>query len=258
MPRRPKLNPQALFEAELTRRGLTFTREDADAYRIKVGKTSAVVSLANVARNVERDGDPAAITSYLDEVIAALRVKIPKWPDASRRVLFSAEPTDHDLSEVIALPVTKEVAKVLTVTDAKHSRITWVTKKMCEKWGVTPEEVGAAAAVNQDKLLDGIALEVDVVRGSALGMVPLASAYKASVIFAPGFKAFVEAALGWPVLVVIPCRDFIYVVANDSPLVGHLGAVVVREFGGSGYPITTEVMRVSDGGIEAIGNFVQK
>jgi hypothetical protein len=75
------------------------------------------------------------------------------------------------------------------------------------------------------------------------------------VIFAPSFRRFVETVLGWPVLVVLPCRDFIYVVADDSPLLGQMGSVVVNEFRASGYPITTEVLRISDDGIEAIGHF---
>ena len=91
--------------------------------------------------------------------------------------------------------------------------------------------------------------------GNALGMIPVDSPYKASVIFAQAFKRLVEDEFGWPVLVVIPCRDFIYVVADNSPLLGKMGSVVVKEFRNSGYPITTEVLRVSDEGIEAIGQF---
>jgi hypothetical protein len=34
-----------------------------------------------------------------------------------------------------------------------------------------------------------------------------------------------------------------------------MGSVVVNEFRSSGYPITTEVLRISDDGIEAIGRF---
>jgi hypothetical protein len=86
-------------------------------------------------------------------------------------------------------------------------------------------------------------------------MIPVDSPYKASTIFATAFKQLVEPALGWPVLVVLPCRDFVYVIADGSPLVGKFGSVVVNEFKNSGYPITTEVLRVSDEGIEALGRF---
>jgi hypothetical protein len=126
---------------------------------------------------------------------------------------------------------------------------------MCDEWGVTTEQAIAAAFANQDRLLDGIKLDVAEVHDSTLGMVPVDSPYKASVIFARAFKPLVESVLGWPVLVVLPCRDFIYVLADKSPLVGRIGSVVVNEFRKSGYPITTEVLRISDDGIEAIGRF---
>jgi len=61
--------------------------------------------------------------------------------------------------------------------------------------------------------------------------------------------------LTWPVLVVIPCRDFIYVLEQDQELINRIGRVVVEEFQNSGYPITTEVLRISDDGIEVIGRF---
>jgi len=51
-------------------------------------------------------------------------------------------------------------------------------------------------SLNQDRLLDGIKLEVTEVEGSALGMVPVDSPYKASVIFADAFKPLVESVLG--------------------------------------------------------------
>ena len=54
---------------------------------------------------------------------------------------------------------------------------------------------------------------------------------------------------------VVPCRDFIYVLQEKSALVNRIGSVVVREYKSSGYPLTTEVLRVSSDGIEAIGAF---
>jgi hypothetical protein len=128
---------------------------------------------------------------------------------------------------------------------------------MCERWGVSVEAACAAASTNQDRLLDGIELETSSGRDrlDTLGMIPVDSPYKASTIFAAAFKQLVQPVLGWPVLVVLPCRDFVYVIASDSPLIHKLGTVVVQEFKDSGYPITTEVLQVSDEGIEALGKF---
>ncbi len=128
---------------------------------------------------------------------------------------------------------------------------------MLQDWGVSEDAAVAAAGINMDRLLQGKELELaGEIDGMSLGMVPVDSVFKASVIFAPGFKRFVSQKLDWPVLAVIPCRDFIYVLAEkDKALLNRMGDVVQREYRESGYPITTEVFRVSDKGIEAIGKF---
>jgi len=250
-----KFDANSLFEQELSRRGLEYVRQDDFTYQIQLDGTEVSVNLTNVVRNAERDDDPGVVTRYVDRVIATMRWTTPDWGSAANLLFFSAEPADQDFGDSIKTPATDEVARVLTLTDAGQSRITWVTAEMCATWGVTPMEASAAALANQDTLLDGLELQVDEIDGDKLGMVPLDSPYKASVVFAPRFRQFVETALGWPVLVVVPCRDFIFVVADRSPLLNRIGSVVVREFRESGYPITTEVIRVSDEGLEGIGKF---
>jgi hypothetical protein len=94
------------------------------------------------------------------------------------------------------------------------------------------------------------------VHGAKLGMIPVSSVFKASVLFAPAFRAYVEPVLGWPVLATVPCRDFIYVIPeSDQELLGAMGRVIQQEFRESSYPVSTEVLRLDDDGIEAIGAF---
>jgi hypothetical protein len=87
-------------------------------------------------------------------------------------------------------------------------------------------------------------------------MVPLDSALKASFIFAPGFKRFVEADLGWPLLVVIPCRDFIYIISQeDDALLSAMGIVVQREFRESGYRSPPKCSASQTTGSRRLGTF---
>ena len=52
----------AIFEAELARRGVSFTpAPEANLYVIDVRGTAVTVSLANVSRDLARDGDPEAV-----------------------------------------------------------------------------------------------------------------------------------------------------------------------------------------------------
>jgi hypothetical protein len=246
----------AIFEAELTKRGVSFQKEDESVYRVEVDGWIVSASLENVRRNAEREQDEGVVTRFVDHVLG-FSGGHPPWDDAQTLLFWSAEPTTADVGDSIHVGVTDEVARVLTLTNEEQSKVTWVTPDMCERWAVTIADACAAATINQDRLLDG--LELDAASGSdrldTLGMIPVHPPYKASTIFAASFKKFVEPVLGWPVLVVLPCRDFVYVIAEQSPLLNNLGTVVVNEFKSSGYPITTEVLRVSDEGIEAIGHF---
>jgi hypothetical protein len=72
-------------------------------------------------------------------------------------------------------------------------------------------------------------------------------------------KQKVQRAIGWPIYAVVPCRDFAYIFATqDEGLIPRLGNVVVNECERSGYPITTEVLRISDTGTTAVGSFAAR
>jgi hypothetical protein len=80
--------------------------------------------------------------------------------------------------------------------------------------------------------------------------------FKASLILSPAFRDLVSPTHGWPVYVVVPCRDFAYVVRDDDrDFLGSLGGVIIDEYRKSGYPITKDVLQVSDHGVAAIGTF---
>jgi hypothetical protein len=69
-------------------------------------------------------------------------------------------------------------------------------------------------------------------------------------------KDVVEPVLGWPLFAVMPCRDFVYLLnQKDQALLGRMGQVVMREYQGSGYPISTEVFEITDQCIRAIGDY---
>lgn len=245
----------AIFEKELLRRGVSFVRKSEHEYTIDLEGWEVTANLINARRNAERDQNADAIKRFVDHVLATRPSTRPQWSEASTLLFFSAESADQDFGDAITSVVTSEIRRVLTLTDKDETKITWVSSRMCDDWGVTTKQATSAAAANQNRLLDGIQLEIGDVDGHALGMVPIESPYKASVIFAGNFKKLVEPMLGWPVLVVVPCRDFIYVMADNSPILQKLGSVVVNEFRNSGYPITTEVLRITDEGIEAIGKY---
>lgn len=248
------MHPAALiFEEELRRRAIQFAQTLDGRYQIELEGGTLVLNLDNVARDFDRDGDRGRIVRYIESSLAVF-APFPSWADARARIYWSAEASTADLQGALHEPVTDRLSRVLVFAD--HAGMRWLVPKRLEEWGVRMSEVDAAARENLDRLLHGKRLEVERDDGSALGMVPIDSvALKASIIFAPGLKAFVAEELGWPVLAVIPCRDFIYFFREGDDVIRAIGDVVQREFRESGYPITTEVLRISDAGIESIGHF---
>jgi hypothetical protein len=145
----------AIFEAELAKRGVSFEREDESAYSVHVGTWRVTASLDNVRRNAERDQDPDAIIRFMDHVLGFSPTDLP-WNDARTLLLWSAEPTTTDFGDAIRFDVSDEVARVLTLTDSGSTKVTWVTPATCDRWGVSIDDACSAAATNQDRLLDGI------------------------------------------------------------------------------------------------------
>lgn len=106
-------------------------------------------------------------------------------------------------------------------------------------------------------LLNKSELKVDEIESVKLGLLSSKElSFKASMILSPNFREFISPDLGWPVFVVAPCRDFIYILPHEhKEFLGRLGRVVIDEYNNSGYPITKDVLEISDNGIKAILTF---
>ena len=242
------------FHRALKKHGLVVQKRVGDAsFMLRTAKGQCTVSLTNVARNINRDGDLSAIDRFVS-VVAALPEDPPSWQLAAARLRVSLEPSDSALDGIAHQTLTQAVCRVLTHTDDDESRISWVSHTLLTSWSVSVTAAFAAALDNMDRLLATAPLEISDADGVRLGMLATHSPFKASLLVAPSLRSVVEPALGWPVFAVAPCRDFIYLF-SDETLIPRLGAVVVREYRGSGYPISTEVLRVSDDGVVALGSF---
>ena len=73
-------------------------------------------------------------------------------------------------------------------------------------------------------------------------------------------KSKVKVNFGFPFYAVIPVRDFCYIFSEKDFdfFAGIIGKVVVDEYKKSGYPITTEIIKFSDKGVEAVGKYPVK
>ncbi len=247
------------FRAELKRRGIAYTFTFEELYQVEVQGQTIMVNLDNIRRNYERDQDPEAIVRFAERVSNVSCSEEPAWEDICGQVRYSLEPANYEtgFDGVLLDAVNDELNKVFVYTLNDGAHIAWITESSLESWNRTRADVADQAERNMTALIDQTQLEVGEADGFRLGMLSLEeTSFKAALILSPAFRQLVEPALGWPVFVVAPCRDFAYVIPHDQrELLGRLAPVVVREFRNSGYPITKHVLELSNSGIKAIGTF---
>ncbi len=245
-----------LFLRELARRGIAAPKAQAEGtFVVEIGDAKFTVSLDNLGKDFAGDQDAGRVGRFVDAILATFE-PLPPWPQAKAGIRFSAEPSDHEFGDTLYDPITDSLCRVLAYVDEEETRITWLTPSLLDEWDKSKDTVAEAAAQNMVDLLRRTPIEIEAIEQFRLGIFATHSPFKASLIFSPNLKEVLSAKLGWPVYAVIPCRDFTYVLPEeDHDLIARLGEVVVREFSRSAYPISTEVFRVSDDGIEAIGHF---
>lgn len=248
-----------LFQAELSRRGLAYSIASDGRYKIPLGEIDWHVSLESIRRDFERDGDPAAIARFVEQIVRRQQPARPGWPEVKPLLRYSLEPSDYDVDfgEILHERLTENLLKLFVFVSEDESRISWIGTPHLAAWQVSRQEIMAQAEANMDRLARETTLEVDEIDGVLLGMLSTEETpFKASLILSPRFREVVEPTLGWPVLVVVPVRDFVYVLSRKNvDFLGRLGGVVLREYQESGHPVTLEVLEVSDAGLKAIGTF---
>lgn len=257
-------NPTAddLFQIELADRNLPFTMTDDGLYRIRIGDVTATVNLENVRRNYERDNDAHAIARFAEQLDVDMFDDMPDWETAKSLVRFSIEPSDYEtgFDDTLHEIVTDELVKVFVFRPPVGARISWITQSMLVNWAVTRETVVSQANANMNQLVTDTTLEIEEIDGVKLGMLSTNDTpFKASLILTGRFRELVSPTHGWPVYVVAPTRDFVYVIPRDDrDFLGRLGAVVLREYNESGHPVTPDVLEVGNDGVTAIGSFAPK
>lgn len=257
-------NPTAdeLFQLELANRNLPFTVTDDERYRIRIGDVMATVNLENIRRNYERDNDADAIVRFAKQLDVDMTGEIPDWESVKSHLRFSIESSEYKarFKDTVHEIVSEELVKVFAFTPPDGSRIAWITHSMLADWKVTRKAVVDQADSNMNHVVANTKLEIEEIDGVKLGMLSVnETPFKASLILTERFRELVSPTHGWPVYVVAPTRDFVYVIPRaNRDFLGRLGAVVLQEYNESGYPVTADVLEVGDEGVTAIGSFAPK
>jgi hypothetical protein len=251
-------NAAALFEQELTRRGIAFRPDGGpDRYVIDHAGTELFVSLHNVSRDYARDHDAGCITRFVESVLSP-RVEKHSWGDARTSVLLCFEPSDYAEPLELRKPISNRVDRVPVHFDPTHGLISWITPDMLERWQISLDELELEAAKNLAAALKNATVQHKDIDGVLLGHLETTLPFKTALLLAPNLKEVVAPLLGWPLYAVMPDRDFLFLWDSQrTDFIGRVGRVVIDEFAQAPYPISTEVFEVSDSGIKAIGAFME-
>lgn len=244
-----------LFEAELQRRNVAFSiDEESGRHLLEKDGYKTLVSLENVTRELGQGEDEERMARFVDVIMTSVGERKNHW--RIDQLYWVLEPNDYEEKATYRKEISDQVDCVLVHYDADAGRITWVTADMLEALGLSLEQASAAARGNLGVELAAVGVETSDMQGVTLAMLPSYLPFKSSLILAPNLKKVLGEKVGWPLLAVAPVRDFVYLwPAEHLDFAGRVGKVVVREYQTSSYPISTEVFRIDDEGIEAIGAF---
>jgi hypothetical protein len=251
-------NAAALFEQELTRRGIAFRLNGlSDRYVIDHAGTELFISLHNVNREYARDQDASCIMRFADSVLSP-RIEKNSWDEARTSVLFCFEPSDYAKLPELRHPISDRVDRVPVNFDPGHGLISWITSDMLGRWQITLKELELEAVKNLDAALNNAIVQHKDIDGVRLGYLETTLPFKTALLLAPNLKEVVAPLLGWPLHAVMPDRDFLFLWdSRHTDFVSRIGRLVVDEFTQAPYPISTEVFEVSDSGIKPIGAFAE-
>jgi hypothetical protein len=246
---------RALFEDELRRRGLSFTIEpDSGRHAIEAGGGRLLVSLDNLQRDVATDGDLDRIDRFVDAIEASSRQSERSL--SAERLYWSLEPNDYADTPSFRSAISNRIDRVLVHLSENGQLITWLEPHMLEQLGLSETAAARQASANLSDALAEASLQKEDIDGVPLGSVGTELPFKSSLILAPNLREVAGPALGWPLMAVAPDRDFLYMwPAEHAEFVQRVGGVVVREYSQAAYRLSTEVYRIDDEGIRAIGEF---
>lgn len=246
---------EGLFENELTKRNVSFTKMEEGVYEVETSESKITISIHNMRLNYLRDKDSEIINRFVDNILQIIP-DLPSWDILKSFIYPSLEPSDYEgLNELVHKKLTDKTVIILTYYNSENNQIRFLDETDLKELSIDVNQVWEQAFLNLDKIMDETKVDFTDIDGQMLGMLEAHEPYKASLILSTKLKDKVSKQIGWPIYAVSPARDFVYLFSKEGGLMNKVGNVVVREYQNSGYPISTEVWELSDSKQIAIGAY---
>ncbi|WP_400190251.1 hypothetical protein [Hymenobacter sp. B81] len=242
-----------LFQQEVSRHGLVIdsVSEDGLIY-IKDHR----ISLDNARKQFTVNGDTSKVQELVRLVLNSDSVST-SWEEVRAAILPVLLPSDMEyVQEAVHKRITAGMSMVLVQNAGEQ--IVWLRNDDAAEWKQTHEMLFKEAYANLDSVLASSEIKPALLEGHPYGIILGAESFlDASLPFAPGFKERVKKQFGWPVYAVMPVRDLCFIFSeHELDFFGQrFSSTVLTEFSTSPYPVTRELIKISDSGIEAIGQY---
>jgi hypothetical protein len=216
---------------------------------------SSTLNLDNIYATAQRLSGAdreAAIVEFLGSTLQASRneSKSIPWADAKGNLRVRLVPENYLPVEAEALsrPFAPGVIVAYAIDEGRVVR--FASRSDRERWKVDLDTIHETAVANLDALSATVELELAEARGGGrFAFVDTLDGYDAARLALPRFRARLLDALGAPMFVGIPNRDFLVAWSAKTALFGKFVARVVEDFSQEPYPITDTIFRVDRQGI---------
>lgn len=243
------------FKSQIEREGMKIDSvNETGLIYISKGEITLEISLENVRKNFKRDNNKNHISDLVKSLLT-YSVEFPVvWDEVKENIYISFIPNNFDFKDIVNFRMTDKINKVYVYND--NNELTYISEAYLQKWNITVDELENQALKNADRILSTSELKIEILDNRKLGM--LESEYsnlKSAILLAPSMKEKVEKDFSYPFYAVIPVRDFCYIFSEkDFDFFSQrIGSIVVEEFKQSGYPITTEILKISETSIKTVG-----
>ncbi len=249
------------LKTELDKKGLKIDSVDnVGLIYVTVHDINLKVSLDNLRKSYAVSKEDKEIVEFANAIVTSVD-EIGPWKECKDHVYTSYFPSDFEFKDLIHKKISDEFHQIFILE--MNGKIRWLQTDQLKKWGIDTVELEKQADMNGNELLIKAKIEFDTIEGKKIGYFSIGDGndiLKGSMLFASGFKEKVKAQFGFPVYAVFPVRDFmIFFSEKDYDFFSsRIGSTVVKEYNKSAYPITPELLKCSDKGVEAVGKYPVK
>ncbi len=249
------------LKTELDKKGLKIDSVDnIGLIYVTVQDIKLSISLDNLRKSYTESKDDNEIVEFANAIVTSVD-EIGPWKECKDHIYTSYFPSDFEFKDNIHKKITDEFHQIFSLRI--NGKISWILPDQLKKWGIDTVELEKQADMNGNELLIKANIEFDTIEGKKIGYFSIGDGndiLKGSMLFASGFKEKVKAQFGFPVYAIFPVRDFlIFFSEKDFDFFSsRIGTTVKKEYNKSAYPITPELLKVSDKGVEAVGKYPVK